>query len=456
MSSLIEHNYPRFQDRVFKLRDHFGPVHVIPAQYVEALCNAPESVLSFQQLARERFFARYTLLASRVNHPDNNTVIKSIQKSLSQHLGKAVAELHDELREALRTDMSECTSWTPFTPTQMLIPIIAKMSGRVFIGRRMGRRQEYLDCIINFTIDSMTAAEMLRLVPSFTHPLVQWLIPHTYRARSKLRTIRRLLYQEIITRSRERHHGSLYQDMLVWNIRNSPPARAADMTYQAHNQLLVSTAAIHTTNMQLTHVLFDLAAHPEYVDPLREEVDAVMRTEKEKEKDGRLGMLALSKLRKLDSFLKESQRMNPLGLLTFERKVMSNLTLPNGQTILKGSYIGVPTSAIAKDPAIFPDPEKFDGFRFERLRAEPGSEAKHQLVSTGPDALYFGHGKHACPGRFLAAIEMKLILIELISRYDFKMPHGETRPRNIELNSGVIPDPQKKILLRRRDAVTTV
>lgn len=157
----------------------------------------------------------------------------------------------------------------------------------------------------------------------------------------------------------------------------------------------------------------------------------------------------MAKLRKLDSFMKESQRMNPLGLLTFKHRVMNNLTLPDGVVIPKGYNIGCPTSSIAKDDTLWEKPFEFDGFRFERLRQQPGHENKHQFVTTGIDSLYFGHGKYACPGRFLADAEIKLILINLILNYDFKLPDGTSRPENVEMNSGVMADPTKTILLKR-------
>lgn len=62
---------------------------VIPPKFVDALQAAPESLLSFQFLARERFFARYTYLVSMVDHPDNNTVIKSIKNNLNKNLGES-------------------------------------------------------------------------------------------------------------------------------------------------------------------------------------------------------------------------------------------------------------------------------------------------------------------------------------------------------------------------------
>lgn len=61
--------------------------------------------------------------------------------------------------------------------------------------------------------------------------------------------------------------------------------------------------------MQIVHMLYDLAAYQEHVEPLREELQAVLS-----EDGGQFRKSTMSKLRKLDSFMKESQRVNPPGL----------------------------------------------------------------------------------------------------------------------------------------------
>ena len=53
--------------------------------------------------------------------------------------------------------------------------------------------------------------------------------------------------------------------------------------------------------------LFYLAANPQYLQPLREEVEGIV------EKDG-WSKVAMSKMRKVDSFLKECQRMEGVNI----------------------------------------------------------------------------------------------------------------------------------------------
>jgi hypothetical protein len=56
----------------------------------------------------------------------------------------------------------------------------------------------------------------------------------------------------------------------------------------------------------LTQALYDLAIHPEYVKPIRDEIEAIIT------EDG-WTKPAMQRMRKVDSFLKESQRLNSLA-----------------------------------------------------------------------------------------------------------------------------------------------
>lgn len=41
-------------------------------------------------------------------------------------------------------------------------------------------------------------------------------------------------------------------------------------------------------------------------------------------------------------------------------------------------------------------------------------------------SLTWGYGRHACPGRFLANNELKMILAHALINYDWKLPDGVT------------------------------
>ena len=65
--------------------------------------------------------------------------------------------------------------------------------------------------------------------------------------------------------------------------------------------------------------------------------------------------------------------------------------------------------------------------------------------------LFVGYGRHACPGRFFAAAEVKLILAHLLTNYDFKYANGRTkRPPSLGIETQNLPDPSIEILMKRR------
>jgi len=69
-------------------------------------------------------------------------------------------------------------------------------------------------------------------------------------------------------------------------------------------QLLVVFASILTTSNSLFNMLLDLAAHQECIQPIREEIESAISSS-----NGAIDKSALQKMKKTDSFFKESTRM---------------------------------------------------------------------------------------------------------------------------------------------------
>ena len=112
----------------------------------------------------------------------------------------------------------------------------------------------------------------------------------------------------------------------------------------------------------------------------------------------------------------------------------------------------MPTNSIAHDPDLYKNPETFDAYRFLNKRMASQADAqRHQFVSTSPDSLPFGHGKFACPGRFFAAAQIKLVLANVIMKYDVSFPGTQTqRPDNVFTGEGIAPDRKQKVVFKQR------
>jgi cytochrome P450 len=75
---------------------------------------------------------------------------------------------------------------------------------------------------------------------------------------------------------------------------------------------------------------------------------------------------------------------------------------------------------------------------------------QYQFVAVSKENMSFGLGRHACPGRFFAANEIKLILAHMLLNFDLRMPDGQDkRYENITIAHSILPDSKKEILVRR-------
>ena len=197
--------------------------------------------------------------------------------------------------------------------------------------------------------------------------------------------------------------------------------------------------------------------------------------------------MSLGKMRKVDSFLKESTRIDGIDacqslfphlpvlidiyfrfLVTLSRKAVKDFTFSDGTLIPKGTRINAGLVALHHDGALYENPELFDPFRFADM-GEDGDGAKHQFVSTSPGYLSFGHGLHAwyvslsgttvrvvlnfffvSPGRFFAAAELKMMLAHVVTTYDIKLEENISRPRSLHIGNSIGANPTAKVMFRKR------
>jgi cytochrome P450 len=61
-------------------------------------------------------------------------------------------------------------------------------------------------------------------------------------------------------------------------------------------------------------------------------------------------------------------------------------------------------------------------------------------------------GRHACPGRFFAGNELKMMLVHVLLTYDIKAAGDGARPKDVPLGQSSMPDPEGLVLFRKRRA----
>jgi len=130
------------------------------------------------------------------------------------------------------------------------------------------------------------------------------------------------------------------------------------------------------------------------------------------------------------------------------RLATANVELPNGIKIHKGDRIAFSSDRMW-DPEVYSDPETFDGYRYVKRREIPEYKYNSLLISTSNDHTAFSWGKHACPGRFFAAQEVKIAMVHILLKYDFRLEDPGSAGW-FEVGLGMFTNPMVKISVRRR------
>ena len=275
---------------------------MIPKDCVEAFKNASDLDVDFSASFREMFEGDYTTIGQRWHlHP------RVIKTTLNTQLGDILPSVEQEIREAFSA-MPPCEGWTPLSPVELSRSIIARSSNRMLAGKLLSRNEEWIKTSVNFTTDAFAAAQKMKTCHSLIKPIAQYFVPEMRAVRQHIRTARKIIKPILRNRATQiKEYGEMSKPVdLLQMLTDGAEGQDKSLDFLSYTALAVSFAGIHTTSSNPAHLLFDLCARPEYICPLREEVLRVISNKSNFKKS------ELDSLVKMDSFMKESQRFNPL------------------------------------------------------------------------------------------------------------------------------------------------
>ncbi|PKX88428.1 cytochrome P450 [Aspergillus novofumigatus IBT 16806] len=434
----LEEGAKKYPKSPFVIATPMHPTVILPVSAIKEIKALPENILSLRQHHYTIFLGKYTGFGEPCDELD-----AAIRVDLTRHLEQNLATFYDEVEYAYRKHVGDSTDWTPVPLYDAILGIVCLLSSRVFVGLPLSRDEEWSRVTMQYSLDAGHGAHSLSPYPNLLRPLVA---PFILKRLSQHRAAARRMLQPVldkITAGHRRNSAATGRsvdtggDLMQYIMGHYK--RKATIELLARDQLVATFVAMHTTTICITQTLFDLAARPEYLAPLREELALVLATDGAH--DGRLHKESMLHPRK--------PAHEPPGLVSMLRHVTARegLHLSTGHVIPYGSVVGISAHEVTRS---YPNGDKFDGFRFSKLREQPGQATMHQLVATGPDHLAFGHGTHGCPGRFFAASEIKVIMAYLLQNYDIRLEDGATRPENLHVGCTVAPSSDAKVLFRRR------
>ncbi|KAL3457939.1 cytochrome P450 [Aspergillus heterothallicus] len=437
---------------VFYTTTDKGPRLILSGEYADEIRKQDE-VFSHVKSLEADWLTRLPGFEPSTNGKAHGAFVKDMVMKLVRAMPTLAQPMSEEVGVALVAHFGDKQEWLEVPLSATMVQIISQTSTRAFIGKELCRNAEWIACSTAFAQDTFIAAQSLHQWPRLLHGLMHRLLPPVRKLRWRMRQCQNLL-EPILSLRRQQQKG---QD----NGRNNHNAHAPsgyefnllDLILssgedggEVHDpviaQLALSLAAIHSTADLLGKVILDLARNPHMLEPLRQEIIAVIG-------ERGLQLSAVTDLKLLDSVLKETQRMNPVTIVPMRRISTQETILADGTRIAKGTPIAVAHNRMM-DADVYPEPERWDGYRFYNGQGA-GAEHGRALVALSADHLGFGYGKHACPGRFFAAVETKIVLCHLLLRYDWALV-DHSLPDVVTFGSFPIVNPNVKIAVRRRNS----
>ncbi|EHB14400.1 Leukotriene-B4 omega-hydroxylase 3 [Heterocephalus glaber] len=169
-----------------------------------------------------------------------------------------------------------------------------------------------------------------------------------------------------------------------------------------------------TTASGLSWALYNLARHPEYQERCRQEVRELLRGREPEE----IEWEDLAQLPFLTMCIKESLRLHP-PVTGISRCCTQDVVLPDGRVIPKGVTCLISIFGLHHNPAVWPDPEVYDPFRFDPENSKDRSPLAFIPFSAGP---------RNCIGQTFAMAEMKVALALTLLRFRVLPDNKDTEP----------------------------
>ncbi|KAF3070666.1 Dihydromonacolin L monooxygenase LovA [Daldinia childiae] len=435
---LLQKGRTMYPQKPYRMICPEGEVIVLPTCLVNQMRSEP--ALDFVGISKEDSHSHIPGF-DPFGLPTATTIV--VNRYLNKAISKLTGPISQEAGLVLAEILPDCHDWITIKPSEYSLSMVARVSSRVFLGEKLCRNKEWIQASSEYAPAAFAGAGELEGWPASLHPLVHWFLPRCRDARARLAKARYVLQPYIEERCNLKASAHtkgdpnlIFDDAIEWY--EHATKHAYDPTVA---QISLSMAAIHTTSDLLRETMIQLAQHEELFKPLRKEVLEALRP-------NGLNKTALLNLKLMDSLIKETQRHKPLLISTMRRIALKDITLSNGLVIRKGQKLLVDNLHM-QDSTYYEDPLRFDAYRFLRMRQVPGQENHVQLASTSVEHMGFGHGLHACPGRFFAANEIKILLCHLLIKYEWKLVDG-CIPQPFDVGYAVIRDPGAKLMIKKR------
>ncbi|KAF1960718.1 cytochrome P450 [Byssothecium circinans] len=416
-----------------------GPFSIhIPGNRLHLVCSKEHwndlnstsiSHLSMHAWSKEHFQPKYAFgyVWPDRREEDGMPVVRAIRTVTNQFAvlkPKFITIMRDELDEALKLNaQQDGTSKIALWDT--VKHFASRMNVLIMFGDDVANNPEFVDRGLKYIDEATLVAEAAKSFPAFLVPVLAKFIRGRNRNQQYIlqaiasEVKKHRAYEDTVDRP-----GSIVEGL----VRNNPDLTDSRLELDMNSTFIASTTS---TPIIATHLIQDIFTHQEYLPALRTELKGVLDDP----------IPDLRKLPLLEGFLVESMRTHCFLSTVIHRVSLRPFTFHDGYTVPKGEVVEFYQYNTMNDESIYADAAKFD----------PERHCRTARVATdmGVEWPFWGNSKIACPGRFHVSNVAKLIAIYFIMKFDCEFE--STEGLNFEFRDVLVPSPNAKLIMRRRE-----
>ncbi|RGB29953.1 cytochrome P450 [Rhizophagus diaphanus] len=359
---------------------------------------------SFIEASRENF-----PLENFLNRPNEftDTFPRMVQINLSGQIKLYTERVQRQLIKSIDEMIGNGKVLEP--PLKFFQFIIAKPIAATMVGEELSDDKELVNSFANVTTDFIPFLSIPPVL-NFIHPYLHQQV--------MIELIKKKITPVIEERLREmKESGDNYVspiDILQRYIELLHKDYTVDIDVVTDYMIISIFASVHTTSNFLTFCLHELVNNPQFLKEILEEQEQLYKSNEK----SYYFTEQIARMEKLDSFIKETMRVNVNNVALQHKTLSSYFTFSNGYQVPKGRLVNIRSGEIHLDKELQgQNADEFNAFRYLKKNS-PATRADKSFLT-------FGLGKHTCPGRHFAVNEIKVALHYLLLKYDIKKSNIE-------------------------------
>ncbi|PWY66737.1 cytochrome P450 [Aspergillus heteromorphus CBS 117.55] len=463
--SLWSNSKDLFQDAYDSFTKHGQPCWIpgssfskhlaLPHTYLPWLAAQPDSVFHHREAFNDLLKSKWSLGGSKyIMEPWSTRLFVA---KLRANLDALIQDFCSELPSAVAEQFGEKrTEWTEVTVYGAMKTIFIRAAGRWMVGPTLCQNGEFNRLAVAYMETVFYVSGILHYTPRILHPLVgpvaslrqQYII-------AQAKKLVRPVFEDRLQYLSFSSEKDAPKDFLYEAMKHAYTTRRED--FNLHDITIYGLyfywASCHQISLTATFTMFEiLKSDAEYATKsrLQEETVRVFGADGPTWSRATAAQCSL-----MDSTLRESLRLNSfISRHVFKKIMVDGVQAPDGTALPKGALTCVISRPLHTDHELMTEGGRFIPFRFaaahEIPEGTPTDGAGKKLTAITPDYLPFGYGKHACPGRFLADAQLKMVLTHMLRYYEIELSPKNPCPRPVIHREATLPPRRAMILVRRR------